>query len=189
VFSMMPIPPDVEIQRQLTAIHINEWLRDDVFKFRWWLLLVLLAVFFASWWRIADKKRLPEIVLYVALATIVIMAKNEYGEELVLWDYPTDIIPIFPPLTSLNLISLPLIYSLVYQHFRTSKSFIGATFLITAVLCFGLEPLMAWGRLYELVNWRYYLNYPLYVAMAIGIRAAVLKICTITAKSVNPKSS
>lgn len=176
-------PPDVEIQRQLTSMHIDQWIREDVFEFRWWLLLALLALFLFLWWKTADKSRLPEIILYVALATIVVMAKVEYGEELTLWDYPTDIIPVFPPLTSINLLSLPLIYSLIYQYFTTRKSFIWATLIITAVICFVMEPLMEWGGLYELLHWQYYLNYPLYAAMAIGIRAATNKICAITKKA------
>lgn len=182
------IPPDVEIQKQLTSLHIDAWLRDDVFKFRWWLLLFLLALSLYIWWRIADKKRLPEIILYVALAAIVIMAKVEYGEELTLWDYPTDIIPLFPPLTSLDLISLPLIYSLIHQFFRKTKSFIWAVLIATAIICFIIEPLMAWGKLYELLNWKYYLNYPLYAGLAIGVRAAVNKICAITEKPDNNKN-
>ncbi len=181
--TVMEIPADVGVQRHLTSIHIDEWLRDDVFQLRWWLLLLLLASFLYLWWRFADKKRLPEIVLYAALTTIVVMAKVEYGEELVLWDYPTDIIPIFPPLTSLNLISLPLIYSLVYQHFSTRKGFLWATAIITAIICFILEPLMAWAKLYELLHWKYYLNYPLYALTAIIVRAAVIKICGITEKA------
>ena len=175
-------PPDVGIQKQLTAIHIDEWLREDVFQIRWWILLVLLAVSVYLWWRAADKARLPEIVLYVALAIIVVMAKVEYGEELTLWDYPTDIIPIFPPLSSINLIGLPLIYSLVYQRFKTKKSFICVTLIVTAIICFVIEPLLALGGLYQLLHWKYCFNYPLYAAMAIIVRAAVIKISTITEK-------
>lgn len=185
--SVVVIPPDVPFQRQLTAIHIERWLREDVFTFRWWLLLVLLTLSLYLWWKIVDKKRLPEIMLYTMLTMIVVMAKVEYGQELTLWDYPTDILPIFPPLTSIELISMPLIYSLVYQFFRGRKSFIWATLITTAIVCFILEPLMAWGELYELLHWEYYLNYPLYAAMAIGVGAVVNKISAITEKHADNK--
>lgn len=183
LLSVTGVPPDVEIQRQLTSIHIDQWLREDVFHFRWWLLLILLVVSAYVWWKMIDKSRLPEIILYAALATIVVMAIVEYGEELTLWDYPTDIIPIFPPLTSINLISLPLIYSLIYQHFKTMKSFIMATVILTAVICFIIEPILVWGGFYQLLRWNYYFSYPIYASMAILIRTVVIKIYSITEKA------
>ena len=118
------IPKDIEIQKQLTALHVNEWLKDDVLRLRWWLLIGLITAFLLIWWLLLDKRRTTEICLFVVLATIIVMGINEYGDELTLWDYQTDIIAIFPPLSSINLISLPLIYSIIYQHFKSSKSFI-----------------------------------------------------------------
>lgn len=178
------VPKDVEIQRQLTSIHIDEWLRDDVFHLRWWLLLSLLLIFLLVWWKAADKSRLYNVCLFAALAAIVSMGINEYGEELTLWDYPTDIIPIFPPLTSINLISLPLIYSIVYQYFKTTKSFIWATLIVTAIICFIIEPILAWMGLYQLIKWRYYYSFPIYSVMAICIRAIVNKINDINEKNI-----
>jgi hypothetical protein len=92
IFSAATLSPDVDVQRRLTAIHIEEWLRDDVFRVRWWGLLFLMAATLFLWWRTVDRARLPEIVLYLALSMIMVMAVVEYGEELTLWDYPTDII-------------------------------------------------------------------------------------------------
>lgn len=175
-FTAATIPPDVEVQRQLTSLHIDQWIREDLFEFGWWLLLVSLVLCFFLWWKVVDKKRLPEILLYAALSAIVVMAKVEYGEELKLWDYPIDIIPIFPPLTSLDLIGIPMIYSLIFQLFRTNKSFLWATLITTAVICFILEPIMAWVGFYELLRWKYYLNYPIYAGIAIAVRAAVNRI-------------
>jgi hypothetical protein len=181
--SVVVTPPDVEIQKHLTSLHIVEWVREDVFQFKWWLLLILLAVSLYAWWKTIDKSRLPEILLYAALTTIIIMAINEFGNELTLWDYPTDIIPIFPPLTSLNLTSLTLIYSLIYQRFKTYSSFIRATLIITVVICFAIEPILSFWDLYTLLKWQYYYGYPIYVLTAICVRAAVIKIKTLNDKS------
>jgi hypothetical protein len=180
--AVVSIPPDVEIQRQLTSMHIDEWMRDDIFHFRWWLLLILLTASIFIWWKAIDKSRLPEILLYAALTTIIAMAINEYGEELTLWDYPVDIIPIFPPLSSINLISLPLIYSITYQRFKGWKNFIRATLIITCVICFIIEPLLVWGEFYQLLKWKHYFSYPIYAATALCIRFVVIKIYAVTEK-------
>ena len=89
-----------------------------------------------------DKSRRMEICLYAPLALIIAMGIVEYGEELTLWDYPTDIIPIFPPLTSANLLMLPLSYSLAHQYFHTTGRFVVAVLIITGVICFVIEPLL-----------------------------------------------
>lgn len=179
------IPKDVGIQRQLTSIHIEEWIKEDVFRLRWWLLIGLILIWLFIWWKAADKSRFHAVCLFAALVTIVTMGINEYGEELTLWDYPTDILPIFPPLSSINLISLPLIYSIAYQHFKTWKSFIWAVLAITAVICLVLEPILEWIDFYQLLKWKHFYSFPIYVAMVIGIRAAVNKIADINEKAKN----
>ncbi len=179
------IPQSVQDQQQLTSIHIDEWLNNDVFKLRWWVLLGLLLASLIIWWILLDKSRLKETCLFTALGYIFALAINEYGEELILWDYPTDIIAIFPPLSSINLLLLPLIYSLIYQYFTQRKRFFWAVLIITAVICFVVEPLFSWGNLYQLINWKYYFSYPLFVLTALFTRALTVKIFKITERSSN----
>lgn len=179
---VLEIPKSVIIQKYLTSLHIEEWLKQDVFHFRWWCLLCLIFIMFIIWWILVDKSRIPEICLYLTLATIIFMGLHEYGEELTLWDYPTDIIAIFPPLSSINLLSMPLVYSLVYQHYKTKKSFLWATSIITALICFIIDPILTWGGFYQLLHWKYYYNFLIYVPIAILLRFIVIKICNITVK-------
>jgi hypothetical protein len=173
---------DVKIQKQLTSMRIDQWLQEDLFHFRWWLLLAIFAVSAFIWWKLVDKKRLHEISLYAALTTIVTLGLDEYGEELALWDYPTDIMPIFPPLTAIDLASLPMVYSLIYQYFSTWKSFIWATVIMAAVFCFIFEPILTWGKFYQPLIWRYYFGFPIYIAMAICIRLVIKKIFALAEK-------
>lgn len=172
-----------ELQCRLTAIRIDQWLREDVFHFRWWFLLGLFGFSLFLWWRLVDKKRLPEIVLFMGLTTIITLVLDECGEELCLWEYPTDIFPIFPPLTAVNLASLPMIYSLVYQYFGTWKSFLRATVIMATIFCFVFEPALVWGDFYQLLKWRYYYGFPIYVAMGIFIRWLVVTLYTIAGKA------
>ncbi|MGX8699860.1 CBO0543 family protein [Caproiciproducens sp.] len=179
----LAVPKSVDIQRELTDIHMKEWLREDVFHFKWWFLIAFLVILALIWWVMLDKSRSPEICLFVILSVIVFMGINEYGEELTLWDYPTDLIPIFPPLSSINLISFPLIYSQVYQRFGRGKGFVYAVIITSAVICFLFEPLLTWGGFYCLIHWQYYFSFPIYTIVAIVIKAAVMKIYAIREKS------
>lgn len=183
LFSVSGMPAEIEIQKQLTATRIDLWLREDLLHFRWWLLLVLLIVFIWIWWKMVDKSRLYEIALYAALTMVATMGIDEYGEELTLWDYPIDLLPIYEPFTAINLAVLPLLFSLIYQHFRTWKSFIWAAVAAAAVFCFIYEPLLVWGGFYQLLKWKYYYGFPIYVALAICVRLVVIKILAFVEKS------
>jgi hypothetical protein len=170
------IPKSVKDQMDLTSDHIDNWLKNDLFHSGWWVLIALIVVSLAVWFVLLDKKRLRETLLFAALMAIIGLAINEYGEELILWDYPVDVIPIFPPLSSLNLLLLPLAYSLAYQYSKTAWRFLWATIAVTAVLCFAVEPLLSLGNLYQLLNWQYWWGFPFYAAAALLVRKVTVKI-------------
>lgn len=173
----------IEVQKQLIAARFDEWMRNDVFSLRWWFLLVLFTVSLYLWWRLVDKSRLYEIVIYAAIIVILTLVLDELGEELTLWDYPYDLFPLFPPLFSVDLASLPIIYSLIYQYFRTWKSFIIASFAMAAIFCFIMEPLLVLTGVYQMLQWKSYYGFPIYVSMGIGTKALVNLIYLIPSKS------
>jgi hypothetical protein len=135
------------------------------------------------WWKIVDKSRLYEIILYSALITISVLVLDELGEELTLWDYPYDLLPLFPPLFSVDLASLPIVYSLVYQYFRTWRSFIIATIAMAGIFCFLLEPLLVLAGVYQMLKWKSYYGFPIYIFLAIGTKALVNMIYSIHTKA------
>lgn len=177
------IPEDVHIQKQLTDMHIKEWLQNDVLHLRWWLLIILIIAILSIWWINLDKSRFLEISLFVVLSTILFMGINEYGEELTLWDFPTDIIPIFPPLFSINALSLPLLYSLIYQHFSIRKAYIYSVILASAFISFFIEPLLSLIGFYHLIHWNYFSNFILYIVVMTSVRDVVIKIYSIAGKN------
>lgn len=179
---MSYIPEEVTIQNQLTDVRINEWLSEEFLKPKWWALILIVLILFVVWFKMIDKSRIREICLFTVLLTIIFMGIDEYGEELVLWDYPIDIIPLFPPLSSINLISIPLIYSQIYQHFK-QKKFIYAVLISSAVICFVAEPLLTFLGYYDLINWHYYESYPIYVVVTLCTKGIVQKIMYISNKS------
>ncbi|MEA4926890.1 MAG: CBO0543 family protein [Syntrophomonadaceae bacterium] len=173
----------LELQWYLLSIRYEEWRLNDVFHFKWWLLLILFIVSAYVWWKLVDKSRLVEIVLFTGLVSIIALVLDELGEELTLWDYSIDLIPLFPPITSIDLASLPVAYSFIYQYFTTWKKFIIATVVMSAVFSFILEPIFVWGGIYQTITWKYYYGFPIYIALAICVKAMVIKLNTITANS------
>ncbi|EIW16392.1 MULTISPECIES: hypothetical protein [Pelosinus] len=170
---------EIEIQKMLTSVHIEKWLQEDVFQFKWWLLLGLFTLTIALWWRMLNKARIPEILLYTVLTTIVMMSIDECGEELILWVYPIYLLPVFPVITAINLLFVSLVLSLTYQYFPTWKSFSSAAIIISGLLSFIFEPALAWADFYRLLNWNYGYSFLLYIAVALFIRGVVVLIFSI----------
>ncbi len=178
-------PVQIELQKTLTAMRIEEWLAQDVFQLKWWFLVLVFVVSIYSWWKLVDKARLQEISLYMAITIIFTLGLDECGEELALWYYTVDIVPIFPPLTAVDLAALPIIYSLIYQYYGTWRSFFGATVIMAVIFAFVLEPILVWGEFYVLHQWKYYYGFPIYIIMALVIKWIVEKIKSMAASAVS----
>ena len=122
------------------------------------------------------------MVLYTALIVIFIIVMDEIGEELSLWYYTIDLFPLFPPITAINITSMPLVYMLIYQHTKTWKSFLIATTIMAAVFCFIFEPIFVWGGIYKLLSWKSYYGFPLYIFIAVASKFIVGLIRSISSK-------
>jgi hypothetical protein len=183
---MQSIPQDLlkdaAVQWELTSIRFEEWIKNEVFQFKWWLLLVIFLLSVFAWWKTVDKSRLNELIVYAAIVSIMILVLDELGEELTLWDYPIAIVPLFPPIAAIDLASLPFVYSLIYQHFKKWKSFTIASIVMSVVSCFVLEPLFVLSGIYQMITWKSYYGLPLYFAIAMLAKAALTKIYSIEAK-------
>jgi hypothetical protein len=179
LLSVTGLAVEIEIQKMLTSTHIEKWLQHDVFHFKWWLLLVLFMLPIVLWWKLLNKTRMPEVFLYTVLTTIVMMSIDECGEELILWVYPIYLFPVFPVITAINLLFVPLALSLTYQYFPTWKSFCFAAIIIVSILAFIFEPALAWADFYQLLNWNYGYSFLLYISVALIIRGVVVLIFSI----------
>ena len=98
----------VELQWELTASRFEEWLKNELFHFKWWILLCVFILSVVIWWKCIDKSRLSELVLCAGIVCIFVLVLDELGEELALWEYPVKIFPLFPPISAIDLASLPL---------------------------------------------------------------------------------
>jgi hypothetical protein len=163
----------IELQLELSRTRIDMWLRNSAFRWRWWALLLLFLVIVFLWWKLVDKRRLGENILYTALIVLVVLILVELGEELSLWDYPVDVIPLFPPISAIDLVCLPFVYSMVYQMFRTWKGFTLASLAMAVIFCFVCEPIFVFLGIYQTITWKYYYGLPIYFTMAILTKAAV----------------
>jgi hypothetical protein len=175
--------PDVQDQWRLTMARIGEWLSDQLFKLNWWILLALFLINLFLWWKLSDKNRISELVLYTALVIIWVLALDEIGQELSLWYYTVDIIPLFPPFTAINISCLPLLYMLIYQYAKTWKSFLIVSAVMSIVFCFVFEPIFIWSGVYKMLTWKSWYGLPIYFFIGVASRFIMRRISVIMQKA------
>ena len=176
----------LKLQWELTAARITEWLQLELFGYKWWILLVLFCITAILLWKKADKSRIVALTIYTAIVVIFILVLDELGQELTLWYYPVDIIPLFPPMTAVNVTCMPFVYMFIYQRFGTWGKFLIATLIMSIVFCFVFEPIFVWGGAYTMLKWKNYYGLPIYFAIAVAAKWLVQVIYSAKAEH-NPQ--
>lgn len=171
------------IKQQAVTMDVANWLFHDVFTWQWWVLCLLMVVPWFIFAKLVDKKRLSEILFYGLTIMIITITLDEIGSELGFWIYPYKLIGIFSRLTSIDYTTLPVIYMLVYQYFKTWPSFLSASVVLATVCCFVCEPALTAFDMYRLMKWKYYYGFPIYILQAYSARWFTLWVFKITSRS------
>ncbi len=169
-------------QWQLTLTRIDEW-KNGLFNLNWWVLLVLFLINLFLWFKLADKRRLSEMAIYTALIIIWVIVMDELGEEASLWYYTADIIPLFPPITAIDITCLPLLYMLIYQYTKRWPGFLIATAVMSVVFCFVFEPIFVWSGIYKMLAWKSWYGLPIYFFIGIASRFIMRRIMAVSKKA------
>ncbi|WP_321166003.1 hypothetical protein [Heyndrickxia sporothermodurans] len=75
---------------------------------------------------------------------------------------------------------LPVAYMLLYQYFRTWKSFILAQIIMALTYAYIGEPFCAWVKLVHYLEWRYRYSFLYYIIVGIATRALILKLASLS---------
>ena len=159
------------------------WVHNNVFTFQWWLLGIFLIAPWFLWWKLVDKQRLAEILLYGLMVLISASYLDEIGSELTLWVYPYKFLPVFKQLTTANFTMLPIIYMLIYQYFERWKSFLTASILMAIAFLF-LGEALRWLGIYRIYHWNHIYSFSIYITMALFLRWLTKTIVSIQQKEV-----
>lgn len=165
-----------EMMRQLSEARIANWLDDKIGSWRWWVLVGVLIMPWFIWYKLVDKKKLPEISLFGLVVMVFTITLDEFGFAACLWNYPIEVIPIFPRLTSADYTVVPVVYMLLYQYFPTWKSFFWGLITISTVFSFIAEPLLVYFGFYIIIKWLFWYSFIIYIVMGLLSRWIARKI-------------
>jgi hypothetical protein len=157
----------LDSQNICIQMQVQHWVKYELFTPQFWLLVGMLTLPWIVWWRLVDRRRFLEIIIYGLLISAVVTVLDEVGCQLNWWDYLYDIEPLFPRLIPMNFCMLPVGYMLVYQYFTNWKSFIMASIVSSAILAFIGEPILVKTGIYVVLNWKSIYSFPIYTILAL----------------------
>lgn len=173
----------IELNRKINELRYHYWFTEVIFTLNWWVLLFLTVIPWLIWWKIADKKRLVEVLLYGILISLISVLLDEIGSYFSFWIYQYQLIPISPRLNPIDLTVMPVTYMVVYQFFKKWRPFLIAQLVLSLGAAFVAEPLFIWMGIYKPLNWELFYSSIIYFAMGVLTKWWVehlLRIQTVT---------
>jgi hypothetical protein len=167
-----------EVTRNLRDISYEHWLLYELFTFHWWFLLALSIIPWIIWWKVLDKYRMNEIIMFGLFIGLFSVIFEYIGEYIALWWgykiklFPGGVTHIFP----FDLTVLPVSYMLAYQYFPKWRSFFLGMLTLSFGAAFVFEPLLDWMDIYVLITWKYFYSFPIYLLMGLFFKWLVKKI-------------
>ncbi|WP_426453990.1 CBO0543 family protein [Paenibacillus sp. S-38] len=154
----MPYPSYEDIlkaRKHLSDLAEAHWVHDDLHKWTWWLLVILTLLPFYIWWKLVDRRRLQEILLYGMLIALFAITFDNIGTDRLWWGYPDKLLNVLPPLLPADLVLVPIFSMLVYQLFSGMWSaFLLANLVLGVFMAYVCEPLFILLNYYELYTWK-----------------------------------
>lgn len=151
----------------MVALRIEHWTEHEFLSAQWFGLIIMAIIFVSVWWRLLDKSRLMEILLFGFFIVITAGLLDGFGTEFNAWEYPVKILPAVFPLVVIDLFILPTVLMLLYQHFGQWQPFLVAIIIASAIFSFIVEPIFQYFGLYKIYTWKYYYSFPIY--MLVGL--------------------
>jgi hypothetical protein len=156
-----------ELRENIRDIAHQYWLQHTFLTWEWFLLIALSIIPWIFWWKIVDKNRVQELLLYGFFIMICALVTDSIGSNMVWFSYPHKIYEVVPPLLPVDLTIVPVFMMAVYQYFPTWKSFIMANTTFAFFATYIGEPIFMWLDYYQLYGWKTY--YSLLFYMITGI--------------------
>ncbi len=163
-------------REKLTELSFQHWYHDDFLTWKWWLLLTLSVLPWYLWWKIVDRERAVEILLYGGLFSGASILLDNIGTELMWWSYPDKLFQMVPPLIPADFTLVPTCMMVIYQLCGTFRAFALVHILFSLFTAFVAEPIFIWLKLYELHSWSLWYSFIFYVLSGFLFRWFVHKL-------------
>ncbi|HEY0829273.1 MAG TPA: CBO0543 family protein [Bacilli bacterium] len=160
---------DVEkVHTKFNELSQQHWEENVFLTWRWWSLLAFLIVPWVIWWKLVERNRKQELLVYGFSVSLLAFTLDSIGSNLDLWEYPYTLFHGLPLLFALNISFLPVSLMLIYYYFTSFKRFLIANVIAAFVFALGGQQIFEWMGFYNLHNWRHIYSVPVYMVMTLS---------------------
>ena len=165
-----------ELRLELWNLTYNQWKTQSLLSIQWWSLVALIAISYAIWLVIVDKRRLTQILLFGSLVAVGRIVMDIVGTNAVLWSYDIREMPFFPSPFSHDFTLTPLALMVVYQSCHSWKKFFVWTAVVAGIISFVFFPILIKFGFLKFYNWNYFYSFVLIVGIASLSRWVLLEV-------------
>ncbi|MFD1739677.1 CBO0543 family protein [Bacillus salitolerans] len=171
-FDILTVIPTLEellkAEKSYYDILYTHWHHRELFTIRWWFLVILSILPPIIWWKLLDKKRSFEILVFGLFLGTIASILDSIGSTTLLWFYPVRLSPYLYPQFYPYDVSLVIIpFMLAFQYCTETKKFIVVVVVVAAFIAFIAEPFMAWIGVYQQLTWEHIYSFVIYIAIAL----------------------
>ena len=167
------------LRLELWNLSYSQWRTQTLFSIQWWSLLALIAISYAIWWVLVDKRRLSQILLFGAFVAIQRMVMDIFGTDVALWSYDIRLTPFYPSPFLHDFTVTPLALMVVYQYCHSWKKFLVWTGVATGIISFVFFPILTTLGFMKLYNWNYFYSFVMIFVLAAFSRWVLLGVLNI----------
>jgi hypothetical protein len=155
----------IVLKGELHELYLKHYAEKELFSVTWWINIALLLIPLIIWWKMVDKKRLPEIMIFGFACNVFAAFLDVFLTDYLLWEYPVRVVPQISLFVPVDYVIVPVVGMYLYQKFPKWGPFLLASTLASAFMSFICEPLAVAINMYKLLTWRYVYSFPIYIAI------------------------
>ncbi|MZP29187.1 hypothetical protein GTO91_05630 [Heliobacterium undosum] len=152
------VTDEMLLQARLTFNHLSwhHYVNAELFSVGWWFIVGMLAIFYFTWWKLLDKSRFMEILLFGSFMAVTNAFMDNIGTSSSRWMYFTRLVPLSPGPFPIDYTVVPILFMLAYQYTNSWRSFLIGSSLAGLLLNAVIFPTMV------SINIKHHYNFQLY---------------------------
>jgi hypothetical protein len=166
----------------------KHWVSQEIFTFPWFFNIAFLLTLYIVWVKLADKKRLRELLLFGSLLAVASMLVDIIAVTIGLWEYRIRLFPLSPAPFPFDLTVVPIFYMLVMQYTSTWRGYLIGTVLAAVAFSFIVIPIYVWLGIKVFHNFSLFYMFIVVLIVTIAIKAIYNWIASIEARNSQDKN-
>ncbi|WP_186579324.1 CBO0543 family protein [Aquibacillus kalidii] len=165
----------INTQKELRWLRWEYWVNEVFLTWQWLFLIFSVCFTIFIFVKLVDRTKLTKVLLVGTSSLMIVTFLDVLGAELVLWDYPTMVVPWGSRLICVDII-ISIIFMLIYQFFPNWKKYVIASLIVSAIFSFILEKVAIWMEIYHPFAWKSIYSFPIYCLLLITIKWVVDRV-------------